>query len=282
MKNIAAKRKIFLIISAAAMVLVVLVAVVMGPSMGLELGGGTVGIYAYSTGTTLAPADFENTAEEYLGEDVTVQELDNLPTGMTQLVLTVAQGFTEDTQQGLLQALTALDDAGLVLAELAQNFGSGNVNCSVHVLVGFFYADDVAACAHGNLALSGGGVSRILFDLQYNLGSKGVDVHDLHGVADFFFGISADGIRDGHPAAGDGDFHDFTSQTETNFAVFRGAPHETGMPKTTIHAVRDACWMHLCSTFCNGRWFRISPRQPSSLISLAHFFLISSIKMNLF
>ena len=67
MKNIAAKRKIFLIISAAAMVLVVLVAVVMGPSMGLELGGGTVGIYAYSTGTTLAPADFENTAEEYLG-----------------------------------------------------------------------------------------------------------------------------------------------------------------------------------------------------------------------
>ena len=36
MKNIAAKRKIFLIISAAAMVLVVLVAVVMGPSMGLE------------------------------------------------------------------------------------------------------------------------------------------------------------------------------------------------------------------------------------------------------
>ena len=100
MKNIAAKRKIFLIISAAAMVLVVLVAVVMGPSMGLELGGGTVGIYAYSTGTTLAPADFENTAEEYLGEDVTVQELDNLPTGMTQLVLTVAQGFTEDTQQG--------------------------------------------------------------------------------------------------------------------------------------------------------------------------------------
>ena len=44
MKNIAAKRKIFLIISAAAMVLVVLVAVVMGPSMGLELGGGTVGV----------------------------------------------------------------------------------------------------------------------------------------------------------------------------------------------------------------------------------------------
>ena len=114
MKNIAAKRKIFLIISAAAMVLVVLVAVVMGPSMGLELGGGTVGIYAYSTGTTLAPADFENTAEEYLGEDVTVQELDNLPTGMTQLVLTVAQGFTEDTQQGLLQALTdAFPDAGI-------------------------------------------------------------------------------------------------------------------------------------------------------------------------
>lgn len=37
---------------------------------------------------------------------MTVQELDNLPTGMTQLVLTVAQGFTEDTQQGLLQALT--------------------------------------------------------------------------------------------------------------------------------------------------------------------------------
>ena len=36
--------------------------------------------------------------------------------------------------------------------------------------------------------------------------------------------------------------------------------------KTTIHAVRDACWMHLCSTFCNGRRFRISPRQPSSLI----------------
>ena len=114
MKNIAAKRKIFFIISAAAMVLVVLVAVVMGPSMGLELGGGTVGIYAYSTGTTLAPADFENTAEEYLGEDVTVQELDNLPTGMTQLVLTVAQGFTEDTQQGLLQALTdAFPDAGI-------------------------------------------------------------------------------------------------------------------------------------------------------------------------
>lgn len=114
MKNIAAKRKIFLIISAAAMVLVVLVAVVMGPSMGLELGGGTVGIYAYSTGTTLAPADFENTAEEYLGGDVTVQELDNLPTGMTQLVLTVAQGFTEDTQQGLLQALTdAFPDAGI-------------------------------------------------------------------------------------------------------------------------------------------------------------------------
>ena len=95
-----------------------------------------------------------------------------------------------------------VDDAGLVFAELAQNFSSGNVNCGVHVLVGFFYADDVAACAHGNLALSGGGVSRILFDLQYNLGSKGVDVHDLHGVADFFFGISADGIRDGHPAAG--------------------------------------------------------------------------------
>ena len=175
-----------------------------------------------------------------------------------------------------------VDDAGLVFAELAQNLGSGNVNCGVHILVGFFYADDVAACAHGNLALSGGGVSRILFDLQYNLGSKGVDVHDLHGVADFFFGISADGIRDGHLAAGDGDFHDFTSQTETNFAVFRGAPHETGMSKTTIHAVRNACWMHLCSTFCNGRRFRISPRQPSSLISLAHFFLISSIKMNLF
>lgn len=33
---------------------------------------------------------------------------------MTQLVLTVAQGFTEDTQQGLLQALTdAFPDAGI-------------------------------------------------------------------------------------------------------------------------------------------------------------------------
>lgn len=41
-------------------------------------------------------------------------------------------------------------------------------------------------------------------------------------------------------------------------------------------------WMRPCSTFYDGRRFRISPRQPSSLISLAHFFLISSIKMNLF
>ena len=133
-----------------------------------------------------------------------------------------------------------VDDAGLVLAELAQNLSSGDVNCGVHVLVGLFYADDVTACAHGNLALGGGGVSRVLFNLQYNLGSKGVDVHDLHGVADFFFGISADRIRDGHLAAGDGDFHDFTSQTETNFAVFRGAPHETGTSETTIHAAWNA------------------------------------------
>lgn len=114
MKNIAAKRKIFLIISAAAMVLVVLVAAVLGPSMGLELGGGTVGVYAYSTGATVDPAGFEEAAEAYLGQDVTVQEMDNIPTGMTQLVLTTTQRFTGDTQQGLLQALTdAFPDAGI-------------------------------------------------------------------------------------------------------------------------------------------------------------------------
>ena len=104
-------------------------------------------------------------------------------------------------------ARLAVEHAGLELAKLAKNLGCRNVDGGVHVLFGLLHAYDVALGAQRNLADSGGGVGGVLLHMQHDFGIQRIDVHDLHGIADFVFGILAQRIGYRHFASGDGNAH---------------------------------------------------------------------------
>ena len=99
----------------------------------------------------------------------------------------------------------AVDDARLVLAQLAQHLGGGHVDGGVHVLLGFLDMHDVALRADGDLALARQGDGRVLLHAQDDFGVERVDVHDLHGVADFLLGVLTQCIGYVHFASGYGD-----------------------------------------------------------------------------
>ncbi len=123
MKEIASKRKVFLIISAVAVVVALLIAAVLGPNMGLDLGSGTVAVYSQEVASGeegIAPDDFAAVVKEYVGGDVTVQQMDNIPTGMNELVVNLNEPLDEESQQGLLAALQqAFGDSNIEQASVA-------------------------------------------------------------------------------------------------------------------------------------------------------------------
>ena len=104
-------------------------------------------------------------------------------------------------------ARLAVEYAGLELAKLAKHLGCCNVDGGVHVLFGLLHANDVALGAQRDLADGGGGVGRVLLHMQHDFGIQRIDVHDLHGIADFVFGVLAQRIGYRHFASGDGNAH---------------------------------------------------------------------------
>ena len=103
--DIIGKRKIYFTISLVALALVLLVSIVIGPKMDIQFKGGSIATYSY-TGE-IAPADFEKTVEDILGQDVTVQKQENAVTGQTNMVvsLTADKGLTTDVQSDLIAKL---------------------------------------------------------------------------------------------------------------------------------------------------------------------------------
>ena len=108
---------------------------------------------------------------------------------------------------GSIGANLAVEHARLELAKLAKNLSGGNVDSGVHVLFGFLDANDVALRAQRNLADSGGCVCGVLLHVQDDFGIKRINVHDLHGIADFFLGVHAQRVGYRHLASGDGNAH---------------------------------------------------------------------------
>lgn len=103
--DIIGKRKRYFIISLVAMVLVLLITIVIGPRLDIQFKGGSIATYSYTGEIT--PEAFEKTVEDFLGQDVTVQQQENSVTGQMSMVvsLTSDQNLTTETQTKLLETL---------------------------------------------------------------------------------------------------------------------------------------------------------------------------------
>lgn len=103
--DIIGKRKLFFTISIAAMALVLLVSIIIGPKLDIQFKGGSIATYSY-TGEISAD-DFDKTVENFLGQAVTVQQQENSVTGQMSMVvsLTSDQSLTTETQTALLEEL---------------------------------------------------------------------------------------------------------------------------------------------------------------------------------
>ena len=103
--DIIGKRKRYFIISLIAMVLVLLITIVIGPKLDIQFKGGSIATYSYTGEIT--PEAFEKTVEDFLGQDVTVQQQENSVTGQMSMVvsLTSDQNLTTETQTKLLETL---------------------------------------------------------------------------------------------------------------------------------------------------------------------------------
>ena len=103
--DIIGKRKRYFIISLVAMVLVLLITIVIGPKLDIQFKGGSIATYSYTGEIT--PEAFEKTVEDFLGQDVTVQQQENSVTGQMSMVvsLTSDQILTTETQTKLLETL---------------------------------------------------------------------------------------------------------------------------------------------------------------------------------
>lgn len=103
--DIIGKRKRYFIISLVAMVLVLLITIVIGPKLDIQFKGGSIATYSYTGEIT--PEAFEKTVEDFLGQDVTVQQQENSVTGQMSMVvsLTSDQNLTTETQTKLLETL---------------------------------------------------------------------------------------------------------------------------------------------------------------------------------
>lgn len=103
--DIIGKRKRYFIISLVAMVLVLLITIVVGPKLDIQFKGGSIATYSYTGEIT--PEAFEKTVEDFLGQDVTVQQQENSVTGQMSMVvsLTSDQNLTTETQTKLLETL---------------------------------------------------------------------------------------------------------------------------------------------------------------------------------
>ena len=125
----------------------------------------------------------------------------------------VLVGVVDDALRG---ANLLVQHAGLVLAQLADDLGGGDVDRRVHVLLALLDMDDVSLGAQRHLARARRGVGRILLDGQHDFGVQRVDVHDLHGIADFLIGVLAQCISYSHFATGNGNGHAITSYLVAN------------------------------------------------------------------
>ena len=103
--DIIGKRKRYFIISLVAMVLVLPITIVIGPKLDIQFKGGSIATYSYTGEIT--PEAFEKTVEDFLGQDVTVQQQENSVTGQMSMVvsLTSDQNLTTETQTKLLETL---------------------------------------------------------------------------------------------------------------------------------------------------------------------------------
>lgn len=103
--DIIGKRKRYFIISLVAMVLVLLITIVIGPKLDIQFKGGSIATYSYTGEIT--PEAFEKTVEDFLGQDVTVQQQENSVTGQMSMVvsLTSDQNLTTETQTKLLETM---------------------------------------------------------------------------------------------------------------------------------------------------------------------------------
>ncbi len=103
--DIIGKRKRYFIISLVAMALVLLITIVIGPKLDIQFKGGSIATYSYTGEIT--PEAFEKTVEDFLGQDVTVQQQENSVTGQMSMVvsLTSDQNLTTETQTKLLETL---------------------------------------------------------------------------------------------------------------------------------------------------------------------------------
>ena len=103
--DIIGKRKRYFIISLVAMVLVLLITIVIGPKLDIQFKGGSIATYSYTGEIT--PEAFEKTVEDFLCQDVTVQQQENSVTGQMSMVvsLTSDQNLTTETQTKLLETL---------------------------------------------------------------------------------------------------------------------------------------------------------------------------------
>ena len=88
-----------------------------------------------------------------------------------------------------LQSLThaVVDDASLVLAQLAQHLCGGHVDGGVHVFLVLFHMNGVAPS--GEWSLRRCKEPRGFLDTQNDFGLRNVDAQNLHRIADFFNGI---------------------------------------------------------------------------------------------
>ena len=138
--------------------------------------------------------------------DLVVGQLAHKP---VEIELSFGDGNGRGVNGFLAVAGLAIDDARLVLAQLAQHLRCGDVDGCVHIVFVLFHADDVALRAQCDFAGVGAGVRWVLFFAQDDFGVEGVDIHDLHRVADFLLGIGAQRVGYRHFAAGYGNAHSY-------------------------------------------------------------------------
>lgn len=125
-RDIIGKRKIFFSVSGGLMVFILLFSVIFGVAIDIQFKGGALLTYGY-TGE-VSTSDFQKTAEEVLGKNITVQTGTNIATGDSTFTISLAGSSNISTEQlnnltGKLE--TAFPDNNM------QSLSVSNVNATI-------------------------------------------------------------------------------------------------------------------------------------------------------
>lgn len=105
MINIVGRKKIWFTISSAIIIVTLLFALIFGVELDIEFRGGS--LVTYSFDGDISKADFQSAIEKFLGQNISLQEQQDVTTGNVNYVATLSskEGFTPEKQQAVTSAL---------------------------------------------------------------------------------------------------------------------------------------------------------------------------------